>query len=240
MNPSEKIREFYEKKAGEDAQGSPSFIQRVLNEFLAGLPLRHNDKVLDLGSGIGNNLNVLTRHFYEIVALDISEKALKKSARLHKNSRTKFVKGDILNLPFTSQSYDVVVCTGTLEHITDLRKGIREIARVLKRKGYGVFTVPNYTNLAGYYKWFRDRASGRRDWCPWHTHEGGFERFMTPGLLKRSLKDSFTVRETRGVDYSLSWLFFTPVRRFVGFKTIGKIPFIKRLGMHYCVLAQTK
>ena len=57
---------------------------------------------------------------------------------------TKYVDivGDIHALPVESDSFDCVFCTGTLEHVTDPWKAVREIHRVLKPDGIVHLDVP--------------------------------------------------------------------------------------------------
>lgn len=52
------------------------------------------------------------------------------------------VKADICNLPFEENSFDVVFCNHVLEHITDDTKAMRELYRVLKPNGMGIFQIP--------------------------------------------------------------------------------------------------
>jgi SAM-dependent methyltransferase len=52
------------------------------------------------------------------------------------------VKADICDLPFKDNSFDVVFCNHVLEHITDDKKAMQELFRVMKRGGFGVFQIP--------------------------------------------------------------------------------------------------
>ncbi|NPA43450.1 MAG: methyltransferase domain-containing protein [Chlorobi bacterium] len=52
------------------------------------------------------------------------------------------VKADITNLPFESDSFDVVLCNHVLEHIPDDRGAMSELYRVMKPGGFGIFQVP--------------------------------------------------------------------------------------------------
>jgi len=56
------------------------------------------------------------------------------------------IKLDIQNMPFPDNEFDVVICNHVLEHVPDDRKAIREIFRVLKKKGFALMQVP--TNYA--------------------------------------------------------------------------------------------
>lgn len=52
------------------------------------------------------------------------------------------VKADICKLPFKSNSYDVILCNHVLEHIPDDTKAMKELYRVLKPGGWGIFQIP--------------------------------------------------------------------------------------------------
>lgn len=52
------------------------------------------------------------------------------------------VKADICNLPFESNSYDIIFCNHVLEHIEDDKKAMQELFRVLKPGGMGIFQIP--------------------------------------------------------------------------------------------------
>jgi SAM-dependent methyltransferase len=44
-------------------------------------------------------------------------------------------------------SFDYVCCVDGLEHMTDPYQAVKEFSRVLRRGGYGIFSVPNYANI---------------------------------------------------------------------------------------------
>lgn len=56
------------------------------------------------------------------------------------------IKADIVNLPFNDNSFDVVFCNHVLEHIQDDAKAMKELFRVMKKGGMGVFQVPQDLN----------------------------------------------------------------------------------------------
>ena len=58
------------------------------------------------------------------------------------NSPIADIKADICNLPFLDNSYDFILCNHVLEHIVDDNKAIKELYRVLKKNGIGIFQVP--------------------------------------------------------------------------------------------------
>ena len=52
------------------------------------------------------------------------------------------IKADICDLPFKDNSFDVVFCNHVLEHITDDKKAMQELFRVMKKGGFGIFQIP--------------------------------------------------------------------------------------------------
>lgn len=52
------------------------------------------------------------------------------------------VVADICNLPFEDQSFDLILCNHVLEHISDDRKAMMELYRVLKKGGTLIAQVP--------------------------------------------------------------------------------------------------
>ncbi len=52
------------------------------------------------------------------------------------------VKADICNLPFETDSFDVILCNHVLEHIPDDTRAMQELYRVLKPGGMGIFQIP--------------------------------------------------------------------------------------------------
>jgi len=58
------------------------------------------------------------------------------------NSPLADVKADICKLPFEDDAFDVILCNHVLEHIPDDTKAMKELFRILKPGGWGIFQVP--------------------------------------------------------------------------------------------------
>ena len=106
------------------------------------------------------------------------------------------VKADILDLPFEDNSFDVVFCNHVLEHIEDDTKAMRELYRVLKPKGIGIFQVPQDLSLENTYEDFSITSEEERK-----KHFGQYDHVRIYGndYFDRLQKVGFTVKE---VDYS--------------------------------------
>ncbi|MCG2460481.1 methyltransferase domain-containing protein [Flavobacteriaceae bacterium F89] len=58
------------------------------------------------------------------------------------NSPLADVKADICNLPFADGSFDIILCNHVLEHIPDDISAMKELYRVLRPGGWGIFQIP--------------------------------------------------------------------------------------------------
>ncbi|MDE7162352.1 MAG: methyltransferase domain-containing protein [Anaeroplasmataceae bacterium] len=95
-------------------------------------------KILELGCGTGdmwkNHISLLNK--CSLVLTDISEGMLetaRKNIRNLHNVTYQIV--DIQDIPFESNSFDIVIANMMLYHVPDLKKGLSEVKRVLKEGG---------------------------------------------------------------------------------------------------------
>ena len=100
-------------------------VKRSLSEVGTG-------RLLDLGCGEKPFLVYRPPNVTDWVGLDVPENP---HADVH---------GYADALPFEHDSFNTVLCTELLEHVTKPERVVREIARVLKPGGYVVLTVPLY------------------------------------------------------------------------------------------------
>lgn len=90
------------------------------------------ETLLDLGCGTGFVMRKASKYFKKIYGIDISQKMVNKIELL---PNMKVFTGDIENLPFENESFDVVISVAVLHHISDHTSVIREVYRVLKKEG---------------------------------------------------------------------------------------------------------
>lgn len=68
------------------------------------------------------------------------------------NSPIADVKMDLHHAPFADNTFDVIFCNHVLEHVEDDRKCMRELYRIMKPGGWGIFQVPMDTTRIGTYE----------------------------------------------------------------------------------------
>ena len=115
-------------------------MQAIQETFLKQyLPKQKKIRILDAGCGPGAALIYLAK-FGDVIGVDVSEDALKFARK-----RGKVRKGDIANLPFKSETFDVVVCLDVLYHKwVDTKRAFYELKRVLKKGGIFLIREPAF------------------------------------------------------------------------------------------------
>ncbi len=132
------------------------FINNYFNNFLELISDLKIETVLDAGCGEGFTLNKLKQNGigqkYE--GIDYSEDAIKLGRKIYPNLDIK--KGDIYNLLYKENSFDLIICTEVLEHLDDPQKALSDILRVSSR--YILLTVPNepWFTLFNFTQWGKD------------------------------------------------------------------------------------
>lgn len=98
--------------------------------------LRRTDRVLDLACGTGDLVLAAAQHAQSAVGLDVTHRMLELAARRRASgTRTSFVTGDMLALPFSASRFEVVTTGYGLRNVPDLNAAIGEIHHVLTPGG---------------------------------------------------------------------------------------------------------
>lgn len=106
--------------------------------------------VLDIGCGIGLLDFLLSNKM--VVGVDKDPKNVREANFIRKKFRPEedvihsFVVADLSFLPFRD-SFDVVVCSEVLEHLSDDRKALKRMLSSLKQQGFALITLPNLYRL---------------------------------------------------------------------------------------------
>ena len=121
--------------------------RRLLKALLSSLRIHRNSLVIDAGCGVGSNLSLLESLGFKVIGVDSEFYSL--SLFKKRLSEVSLVNGDLMNLPFKSNSIGLVIATDILEHLNEDTIGIKEIYRTMKREGEAIITVPAFRFLWG-------------------------------------------------------------------------------------------
>jgi SAM-dependent methyltransferase len=100
-------------------------------------------RVLDAGCGIGYGMAMLAAESpASLVGVDIADEALAR-ARDELGEDVELVRADVRDLPFDSQTVDVVVCFEVIEHVDRQADALSELKRVLRPDGTLLISSPN-------------------------------------------------------------------------------------------------
>lgn len=111
-----------------------------MNWFFQQMQVPEKASILELGCGDGSlwkkNLEFIS-NYWNITLTDFSNGMLKDAKKNlgSKTQRFKFEIADAQNIPFESNSFDIVIANHMLYHVTDKDKAFSEIQRVLKPNG---------------------------------------------------------------------------------------------------------
>ena len=106
--------------------------------------------VLDLGCAGGFMAEALAKRGAQVTGIDPATDAV-DAARAHaceSGLRIRYDVGVGEALPYDTASFDAVVCVDVLEHVSDLRKVLSEVARILRPGGVFLFDTINRNPLA--------------------------------------------------------------------------------------------
>lgn len=130
------------------ASGDRHFKQRVHNVHLLAKELGENAEILDIGCATGEITTSLHLRFKcKATGIDISGKMIDYCNATYRNEDVAFEVGDILNLQFGDNRFDLVVSLSVIEWLKDYGRAIGEVARVLKPGGQWIVSLPNWGSM---------------------------------------------------------------------------------------------
>jgi len=112
--------------------------EAIEHAILGHVKAHHFERIIDLGTGTGRMLALLSKYADEAEGLDLSHHMLTVArANLNragvKNARVRH--GDVTNTPFESNSADLVVIHQVLHYLDQPERALAEAARILKPGG---------------------------------------------------------------------------------------------------------
>jgi SAM-dependent methyltransferase len=144
-------------------------------------------RVIDVGCGAGRHAFEAYRRGADVIAFDRAEselrsvdtilRAMAENGEAPGSASAKVVVGDARSLPYADETFDCVIASEILEHITQDDIAIAELIRVLKAGGTLAVTVP---------RWLPEQVC----WLlsdEYHSNEGGHIRIYRASELRNKI-----------------------------------------------------
>lgn len=143
----EKLPSYYESVDYiSHTDGNKSVFEKMY-QFVKGIALKNKLKlintqsskgrILDIGAGVGDFLQVAKNYGWQTIGIEPSAKA----KTIAKSKGVSFVE-DLSKLE--NNSFDIITMWHVLEHVPDLENQIKELKRLLKPNGTVIIAVPNF------------------------------------------------------------------------------------------------
>ena len=141
------VNEFIEYYRSKDLNGNVQFQKEI--DFMCS-ELKHNAKILDAGTAIGDYPKYLTEkmyeHNFEVIGIDASKNMIEEAKKNAPQAQFKVM--DIRNINFDNNYFDAIICLATLTYVDDIdcKKILDKFDKILKREGLIVINVIEWLN----------------------------------------------------------------------------------------------
>ncbi len=161
--------------------------------------LKPDDKILEIGCGIGSVVAELARQGHDIIGTDISHEAVKYGLKKYGGIKLKVQPAE--NLDFDDGTFDIVLSFDLFEHIAQIDRHISEVHRVLKPQGCYLFQTPNKLSNVIFETLSKKSLRWRRVHCSLHSPRQLKRRFAKHGFdvqfVKMNPINEFTLEKLK-------------------------------------------
>lgn len=152
-----------------------------INILLKHISPDRNWNVIDLGCGGGYVSEELYRRIScNITAVDFSDSAIKTASKRLRELPIKIVNANVCQTNQPEEMFDLVICSGILEHVPNKELFINEVTRLLKPGGHFFVTSSNKLSLLYPHRLLKQFLGSWRY---------GYQKNYTPKQLKKLFND---------------------------------------------------
>jgi ubiquinone/menaquinone biosynthesis C-methylase UbiE/uncharacterized protein YbaR (Trm112 family) len=137
----------YEKDARvfdyfEERRGATAHSERRLREYILSLVPKDAQSILDVGCGSAWVSKSFQKSAVFVCSLDVSAENPQKAMERYPSPNHVGVVADAYHLPFSNDSFDVIIASEIIEHIEDPKAFVTELLRVVKPNGALIVSTP--------------------------------------------------------------------------------------------------
>lgn len=184
----------------------PAFAQRAQFIF-DNIECAKPKYILDAGCGRGfySHASALFSFVKKIYGIDINKKYLQIAKTHCTNKKIVLKESSLYSLPFADNTFDCIIFSEVLEHLSNEKKALNELSRVLKQDGMLLLTVPNsnYPFLWDPVNWFLEKIFKTHIpkhiwWLAgiWADHERLYSQLSLKTLLQKNDFKIQTIKAT--------------------------------------------
>jgi len=127
-------------------------VSKAVSEYTDNI--KKNPRIIEIGSGLGYFTYALKKAGYNIIGLDISEKAVENAKQRYGDF---YISGDLYKYSIENSGlYDLVILTEVIEHIEDISSFISALSKLIQPKGQIIITTPNKSIYPSTAVWVSD------------------------------------------------------------------------------------
>ena len=129
-----KVAKNYDKMNDFMSFGAHRLWKSELIEFLN---VQKKDKIIDVGSGTGDLINlILKKNLSEtLYSIDLNDEMLNHGRTKFKDQNVKFIKANAEKLPFNDNFFDKYIISFCLRNVTNINNALSESFRILRPGG---------------------------------------------------------------------------------------------------------
>ena len=143
-----KTKEYYAQQAKVYSTKTVSWRLQLIDKYNS-----NDKKIVDLGCGTGNYLLALRNK--NVSGIDLSKESIAKlkSRKEYEDSKNNInlVVGDLCNLPFKRDEFDISFSFSTLYYVKEIAKVIGEISRITKKNGVSILEFGNKISINSFW-----------------------------------------------------------------------------------------
>jgi len=135
--------------------GKVQTVQSLLND------IRYKS-ILDIGCASGwflNQILLKNNNIQKAIGVDLYNPAIIFGKKKYKH--IKFINADIHKIPLKPNSIDLILCCEVLEHVSDPRKVLSEMKRIVRKKGNAIIEMDTGNLIFHLVWWIWKKGKGR-------------------------------------------------------------------------------